>query len=70
MVAMIMKTAVMVSTSDFGTPVDCCIPIAPDFKTARKNAINGVETMLFFTIRAASIPLLPSPVAKLFRKYP
>ena len=38
MVATIIKIAVMVSTMDFGTPVFCCIPNAPERSTARKNA--------------------------------
>ena len=64
------NTAVIVSIIDFGTPVFCCIPIAPDFNTARKNAINGPNTMSFLTINDASIPFVPKLYAKLFKKYP
>ena len=60
------NTAVIVSIIDFGTPVFCCIPIAPDFNTARKNAINGPNTMSFLTINDASIPFVPKLYAKLF----
>jgi len=42
MVAIIINTAVMVSTMDFGTPEDCCIASDPDFRTAAENAYRAV----------------------------
>ena len=59
--------AEMVSTMDLGTPVDCCIAMAPAFSAAKKKARNGVKIMLDLTIRAASIPLVPRSFAKLSR---
>jgi hypothetical protein len=63
-----MKRAVIVSTMDLGTPVVCCMPMAPDFRIARNSAMKGTSRRSFLTISAASMPLEPRFVAKLLRK--